>query len=372
MVKWLCGAFCAASVGFGCQAAPSSSPPVQVAASAPVTTASSSAVESPVAAPGVSSQKGLSMIPGKPLFSLRLDIEGCVHDVYVNGGLVTRNLEGGPEHTEYPVNHWLRSGANELQVKLLKPEGQADECNVKAVLRYKDEAAAADAPGITLATLAHDARQAPANAPTEGSSPSGVFDSRTGQPATSGGDVRVSPAVINPLPGKMSNVHLLTRTVEMTVPFPEWAFFRGEVQRPDWDYESKEARQPVYGPLLAAYQALHDLLAKGNVDAFVDACEERSREMDQAYYLAPGSSRETLRKQVAAAISNPKFELESLEKEPGKYWGYLVGSTGRLVALTQGRRASALLSFQKKTGEELALVFPAFFRIERGKHIVSR
>jgi hypothetical protein len=312
------------------------------------------------------------MVAGKPLFNLRVDIEGCAHDVYVNGGLITRNLEGSKDHTEYPINHWLRSGSNEIQVNMLKPEGQLDECNVKVELRYKDEATAPDAPGVSLTTLVHDAQRAPATAPTDGSSPSGSFDSRTGQPATSGADVRVGAVVITTLPGKMSSVHSLSRAVEMAVPFPEWAFFRGEVQRPDWDYENKQERQPVYDALLAAYQALHDRLAKGDVDAFVDACEERSREMDLAYYMTPGSSREILRKQVASAITNSNFELESLYKSPGKYWGYLVGSKGTLVALTQGTRASALLSFQKKGGQELAIVLPVFFRKEQGNYIVTR
>jgi hypothetical protein len=312
------------------------------------------------------------MVPGKPLFNVRLDIEGCAHDVYVNGGLVTRNMEGAPAHAEYPVNHWMRSGSNLLEVKLLKPEDEPDTCNAKLELRYKDDSAPADTPSLTLATLVHDATTAPAGNPTAGSSPSGSFDFRTAEPASSNADVRVSAATLQPLSAKVSHVQVLSRSVELGLPFPEWAFLRGEPQRPEWDYESKQERQPVYDALLASYQSLHDMLAKGNVDAFVDACEERSREMDQAYYLSAGTSREALRQQVAAAITNPKFELESIYKVPGKYWGYLVGARGTLVALTQGTRASALLSFQMKGGEELAIVLPVFFRRDQGKYIVAR
>ena len=367
MMQWLSRVVGVALVGWGCQASPQGAPSVEVAANAPAQAgAESGSGKSKAPPPAAQDQKGLAMVPGKPLFNVRLDIEGCAHDVYVNGGLVTRNLEGTPAHAEYPVNHWLRSGSNLLQVNMLLPEGEPDTCNVKLELRYKDDSAPPDAPALTLATLVHDGTTAPANNPTLGSSPSGSFDSRTGQPATSSADVRVSAATIQPLTPKVPQAHVLSRSVELGLPFPEWAFFRGEVQRPDWDYESKEARQPVYGALLETYQSLHDLLAKGDIDAFVDACEERSREMDIAYYQPSGTSREALRSQVASAIANSKFELESIRKNPGKYWGYLVGPQGTLVALTQGTRASALLSFQRK-GEELAIVLPTFFRKEQGK-----
>jgi hypothetical protein len=318
-------------------------------------------------------QEGHPMLAGKPLFSLRLDIERCAHDVYVNGGLITRNLDGTPAHAEYPVNHWLRSGANDIQIFMMKWEGDPDECDVKAEINWKEERGAAGAAPVKLLTLAHDAKLATPADPAPGSSASGTFDARTGSVTTpSTGDLRVTAASVTRLTGKLAHIHVLSRSFEVSLPFPEWAFFRGEVQMRATDFESKEARRPVYNELFAAYEKLRDMLARRDVDAFLDACEERSREIDIAYYKRPGDTRASLRRDVESALNNPALELATFDRVDKGMWGYLVGSKGTLVTLYQGNRASTILRFPMKDGSAFSVILPVFFRRENGKYIVTR
>ncbi len=44
--------------------------------------------------------------------------------LYVNGGLVAADLGGNAAHQDYPVNHWLRNGSNEIQLYLHKTSAQ--------------------------------------------------------------------------------------------------------------------------------------------------------------------------------------------------------------------------------------------------------
>jgi hypothetical protein len=311
------------------------------------------------------------MLPGKPLFDVRIDIEHCPHDVYVNGGLVTRNLHANPTHVEYPINHYLRSGQNDVEVQMLKSESEPDACDVKLELRWKDESAPPDATPVRLLTLFHDAKTAPAQNPTLGSSPSGSFDANTGQ-AADAGQLRVGAASVTRLTGLASNIHVLSRTFEIELPFPDWAFLRSEKVTLDWQFATAEQEQHAYEQLLAAYKELHAVLAKEDVQGFLDACEERSREMDIAYYKVPGETRASLEKQLRKAMSDPEFELADLYKAPGKNWGYMVGSKGTLLALTQGTRASTIFRYQLKDGTAFSIVLPVLFRKERGRFVITR
>lgn len=319
----------------------------------------------------VKAENTVSAIPGKPIFDLRLDIEGCPHDVYLNGGLVERNLDPTPAHIEYQVNHFIRSGKNELEVQLIQMSDEPLECDVKVALRWKDEAAPPDAVPVTLLTLVHDAKTAPVNDPTAGSSPSGSFDARTGV-GQDGGALRVSAATLAPLAPNADAVRVLRRSFELPLRFPEWAYLRSDPLTLDYQFQTPDEERVAYEALLARYDELHALLAKGDIDGFLDACEERSREVDIAFYKPPGSTRRALEAQLKNAMTDANFVLADLRKDAGKRWGYFVGSQGSLAALTQGTRASTIFRYQMKDGSAFSLVFPVFFRKENGKFIVAR
>ena len=73
------------------------------------------------------------MYVSHPLLNLKVDIDDCAFQLFVNGGLVTSNLRG-TAHEEQPLNHWVRTGANDIQLYMYKPADEQDTCDVKLAL----------------------------------------------------------------------------------------------------------------------------------------------------------------------------------------------------------------------------------------------
>ena len=318
----------------------------------------------------ISTEK-VAMIPARPLINLKIDIEYCQYDVYVNGGLVTRNMEGNPAHEDQPINHWLRSGANEIEVLMYLATDEPDTCEIKVALMIKD-ADNEQAPATTALVLARSAKAAGVD-PVAGSTPAGVFDSRRGFHATADkGDFKVGPAELVHLPTHRDPLDVLKRTFDVHLPFPDWAFFKGEKMKQGWEYKTKDELKVGHAEVLAAYQSVWTLLEKHDVDGFVAACDERSREMDLAYYKSSGETRTRLRHELESAQKDTTLTLAPVALPPGKFWRYTVGSKGNLIALTQGSRGSPIFRYEAHDGAAYALGFPVVFRKQGAHYIVTR
>jgi hypothetical protein len=188
--------------------------------------------------------------------------------------------------------------------------------------------------------------------------------------------MRVGPASISPLPGRYSFVHVLKRDFDLPLPFPEWAFFKADTHKQLFEYGKDLDSLPRYMELLEAYGKLKDMLAQKDLSAFLDTCQARSREMDLAYYRQQGSTRKALKEQIESVMNDPKYALLDVREFDGTkgkgYWNYLVGSTGKLLQLGTGSRASPALRYEIKTDEPFSIIIPTMFHTVNGKFIVSR
>jgi hypothetical protein len=311
------------------------------------------------------------MITTSPLFGLRLDIEHCMYIVYVNGGTVTVNLEGTAGHEDQPINQWLRSGSNELEVHMYRAADEANTCDARVALMVKDVENERGA-GAKALVLAHTAQGETAGDPAAGSSPAGTFDSHRGYRSADQGDLKVGPAKMTHIEDGAQRIDVLSRTFDVHLPFPEWAFFKGDKVRRSWEFKDKQDMTPTYNEIFAAHRKLWELLAKRDVNAFLDACDERSHEIDLAYFKKPGETRGHLRKELETAMNDPKLELAKIDKNPGKFWKYAVGSKGNLIALGQGAQLSTLFRYQMKDDTPFSVIFPVVFRKEGSRYIVTR
>lgn len=362
----------------GCQAKPtgSASNPTgelqsqRAGLEAPTAAAGASAAAAPSAqspaAPG-----SLPVIGTKPLFNLQLDITHCPYDIYVNGGLVERNGEAQPASGTQPINHWLRSGDNEVAVYMYKWPEEPDECDVNVGLELTD-AAMTQQPPVTLMTLVHKAKQAPPGDPARGSSPAGTLDSQRAFVASAQGDVRVGPAEVAQLKGAERMVFVLRRNITLGLPFPEWAFLRSDRLRTLSEVEATKELRPDYHELQAAYDTLWALLDKHDVDGFADACEERSRELDRAYYKQPAETRAALREQLISTMKDKDLELKSIKLPPDKFRQRITGPRGQVLALVEDSVGTPILRYPRKDGGAFSIIFPVMFRRENGRYIVTR
>jgi hypothetical protein len=328
-----------------------------------------SQVAVPLVPSAPSAAERLPMIVGSPLFDLRVDIENCAYIVYVNGGLVTANMEGSA-HEDQPINHWLNSGSNEIELHTYLSDAP-DQCEAKLSLTLKDEDNEKD-PARTALVLAYSAQQAVSGDPTRDSSPAGLFDSHSGFRASDRGDLRVGPAKVASISGNRAKIRVLSRTFDVHLLFRQWAFLRGDKMPTYWEFKNRAEEDAAYQEILGAYKKLWSFLDKHDVNGFLDACEERSREIDSAFYKRPGETRTHLRKDVESAMNDSEFRLSPVENSPGLFWTYTVGSTGRLIAVTQGDRASPIIRYVMKDGTPFSLIFPVVFRKEGSRYIVTR
>jgi hypothetical protein len=226
-------------------------------------------------------------------------------------------------------------------------------------------------PESTALAMTYSAAAA-SSGPTRGSSPVGLFDSSSGFRPSDRGDLKVGPTKLANISGSETKIRVLSRSFDVHLRFPRWAFLDGDKVRTYWEFANPDENKPTYREILGAYRKVWSLLEKRNVNGFLDACEERSRETDLAYYKRPGQTRELLRKNVESAMNDPKFELTRIDDSPGKFWTYTVGSTGRLIALTQGDRASPIIRYVMKDGTPFSLIFPVVFRKEGDRYIITR
>src|SRR5262245_38826701 len=210
-------------------------------------------------APPTITTKALPMLGRQPLLNAKLDITSCPYELYVNGGLVSQDDDGLPAREEHPINHWLRSGENEIALHLMKAHGEPDQCEAKVSILLAENGAPPGSEPTTLFEIGQSAAAAVTGSGTQGSTAAGSYDA-SGRPAPEG-PVRLGPVNVHQLPGRYDEYQVVSRTFELPVPFPEWAFFKGERQKPLWEYAAPDDAMPHYQALLAEYDRLRKLLS---------------------------------------------------------------------------------------------------------------
>jgi hypothetical protein len=319
--------------------------------------------------------KEKSMFFGQPVLSLKLELQDCSYCVYVNGGLVACDRSAMPADEEHPINHLLRGGDNQIELRLFKqadggdPAGAklGDETSATVELRVKQNGKPADPEPVTRISYV---LAKPEAARTEGSSRAGRFDSVRKLAASDTGDVEVGPVQVVPMPRAVGVA--VRRSIKLPLPFRPWAFLRSD-KIDDPMAAPRDQLMKVYHELVAAYQAVWTPLHAGEVDKVLDMFEERSSEIDAATYKPAGSTRKRLRELLVKAMNDKDLALAPITLPEGRYWTLEIGPTGTLLGLVRGDRAGAILRFSEK-GDDAALstVFPVFFRRERGRYIITR
>lgn len=313
------------------------------------------------------------MLAGKPYLTLHIATADVPYKILVNGVFLAIDYDGNPANMRLPVNHCMRSGRNELSMVLFP---QADESgersfekDASAELKLQlQQAGRLDEEPVTITTLKFRGTGIGAQHVLDGSSPARRLDSARKFEPGDDGDV-VLGAARSFQQGEFGEI-LLSQTIELHLPFLEWAFFRSD--RVKHVHELSEAElDAAYDKLLAAYGVIHQGLKRKNLDAIMPLFEERSREADQAFYLPRGTTDAKLRALFEQTMNDPSMQLSSLQPESG-FWGYDVGTTGQIMQLTFGQRGRPIINYHDPKAPGYYTVFPIDFRIKDGKYIVAR
>ena len=66
----------------------------------------------------------------KPLYTIKIELSGCIYDIRVNDCPVIEDQDGYGLTTEIPINHWLFDGENRLKASLTRISRQYGKCDL--------------------------------------------------------------------------------------------------------------------------------------------------------------------------------------------------------------------------------------------------
>jgi hypothetical protein len=319
------------------------------------------------ATPVSNTNKDKTMLQNKPVFTLRLNMQDCRYSVELNGVQINRNDSGDSLTVNIPVNHWMRTGANEITLSLLTFKGKypisADaRCEVSLQVRPDD---GTNAQTVTISHLVFSGKLASVGSKgTEGSTAAGQYDSKRQFYPVRKGDVTISETTIGPDPTAKESKQA-RQTITLTTPFPEWAFFKSD-NLPDVFTMADAEYDRYLDSVLVHYKRISDAIKNKNVDSILPMFEERNREIDQAFYSPPGTTAEKIATALKDAANDP--DLEPLEVKAD----HLMTRThdnNKLLELVREGGGNAIVFNIRGGGSES---YPIIFRKQGDKWIITR
>ena len=301
----------------------------------------------------------MSILNQKPVFTIDLHAEGTRFRLYVNGVLVERlGHSEGQSTYEIPVNHWMRSGKNTLDL-IVYPNSKGEDIQpnsiIKALLQVRDFG---EQENHTLGGF-----------PFSGANyKEAVLDKAYQRDIedftmVEAGDINISEMT------EEHDIHFEgTRAYSLTLEIPSnlplWAFFESD-EVPDFITLSDEDYYAVSAELYVIFINIQNHLEQGNVDGIMPLFAERNRETDLAFYKEEGQTERELYSDFTNDI--PTLNLLGLDSDTTTY-----ESENNLKLATNYRAdRDNVISGNLKSGPG-NLSFPIMFRQQDGKWIITR
>jgi len=238
----------------------------------------------------------------QPFYTIRFKSQHCGYRLAVNGCVIEDDRIGEQSAMEYPINHWLKSGENTIDIYHLNintPFGKkgllTDGClNLELCVRENDshEVTVLSTTEYNGAKLNIDENRAnyddidALRSTIETSTQPTQFDVIDDQVILSDqgafiiGDYQVKKGITKALQ--------ITQKLTLPAPFPLWRFFEADdlpyhndLSDDEWKATRQMMIDEVYQPI---WQALHDDDAQAIKDLFAG----RGKELDQAFYKKNG------------------------------------------------------------------------------------
>jgi hypothetical protein len=259
----------------------------------------------------------------QPFYTVKLNTRHCGYRIAVNGCVIDEDRIGELSNTEYPINHYLKNGANSIDIYHLnivrkngKKKGLHEEgfLTLSLCVRENDSAES-----MVLSKTVYDSAKVRRDEgkviytdieglleTIEKSTPHSQFDVVSNKilPNENGvftvGQYQVKKGQTKALQ--------ITQTVTLPAPFPLWRFFQADDLPPhndlsddEWIATRKMMIEQVYQPV---YQALLD----DDTEALTALFAGRGKELDQAFYKKDGQDVYEMVKHLKGIINNPDFQ----------------------------------------------------------------
>jgi len=247
----------------------------------------------------------------KPVYTLKLSTVHCGYRLAINGCLLDVNKTGESFNMEYPINQWIRDGANQIDIYLLnirmKRKGRNLHEEGKLILELCVKEHESDQKMVISRTV-YDGTQitrkengiltdydntASLNASVAESSKPGSFNIVDGRLVED--EMGVLKFGAYTLEKGLHNKALhISQPITLSAPFPEWRFFNADdlpFHADLTDEEWEETRKQ----LIEVYQPVWQALKDKDMKAIKTLFAARGKEYDQAFYKLDGQDLHEMR-----------------------------------------------------------------------------
>ena len=313
----------------------------------------------------------MSLLQNKPFYSVKVSAAGARYSIRVNGVSVIREMNPrGQITTTLPVNHWMRSGENSLEI-LAFPDEQGEpfrrDFYVNIALLVRDHSDRDKE--YTVATLVFDGRKDEDGSHTSQSSPSGIYASNKDFEPHPSGDVEVFDVTTTPRDDYDGALDV-ERIINIPSSLPLWAFFNGD-EIPDYNaIEDDDEYEKAFESLYREYEKIQHAIANKEIESILPMFDERNRETDLAFYLEPGTTAAGIREDLMESAHSPDRELVGLKIG---YVGPFVEGNSRIVSLRRNNLTPTItLNYVNEKEGMGSERYPIYFRLQDGEWILTR
>ena len=300
-----------------------------------------------------------SILNKKPVFKLMIHSVGTRYEILLNGVMVHDDDSGaGQITTSLPINHWMRSGENSLELVVYPddegiPINEKSEVNAEIYVHNDDvEEQQYRIGGFNFKGLGHIPE-------------SDLLEYRLDAELFTHDDEGEVIAQEVEITEDSFFKGVLEYKQIFTIPnnLPLWAFFNSDDVPNDPDL-SEEEYWALSAELRDHLKMIQDKLIAGEVDVVMPLFEERNNELDKAFYYSSGVMQAKLKDAFETDI--PQLDMLALE---GRYVSYVNEKNLKLASVYRNRKPAISGNYKEVTG---SLKFPIMFRKQDGKWIITR
>lgn len=321
----------------------------------------------------VSAGEQKSMPLEKPFFVLHIKAEHANGaNIQLNGQKIT--TVDGPS-TRIPVNHFMHDGDNQLAIVNWPDDEEKNTYHndsiVQITLTVEDFADPKIKPkeiaSLSFSGKSYNASKNPAMLNTGETKLDSANHFREDLKQ---GDIIISKAIYEK--GKDKSYDAVVRSV--TIPntkLPVWGWLSGERLTPTKGFDvlgqiSDNDYKPVHKDIQMEFAKIHRALAAKDFASIAPLFDERNREMDQAFYRAPGETAKVLKRAFESTMNDPDKTLHKFK--PDNTHAFIQNNT-KLVNLVDWGFRPVIVYIWKEGGAEF---YDIFMYRKNGKWIISR
>ncbi len=308
-------------------------------------------------------EDSMNILQNQPVFELSVKSFGVMYGALVNDVYIHTQFD--PEAADdltLPINHFFTSGKNQVALKVI-PEQRGGLFNPAATLElfltvresgkketytlHTSKFSGASPPEIRV--LGNSVTYRNAKVP---------FD------VSESGEIEISGLQVSPMKDYDGGLDIV-QYIDVPSSLPRWKFFDSD-RLPHPTNLSDDEYDKALTNLFGEYEKIQNALVAKDIDSIIMLFDERSQELDQAFYEPPGTTQSQLRETLLETVNDSELEISFVRRE---WLGFGLSETSTLRALSR-EGGGAAIAYNYKDGGSRS--FPIVFRRENGKWIITR